>query len=85
MWPGDANLVTDVCIHITSGFLEVETPMMNIASRGATARPFKTYYTQLNRKVCLRVAPDLYHKMLVVGGFERVYEIGKVFRDEGTF
>lgn len=56
---------------------------MNLTAGGASARPFTTYYNELDTNVHMRVSPELYLKMLVVGGFNRVYEIGKVFRNEG--
>jgi len=64
-------------------FLEVETPMMQAIPGGATARPFTTYHNALDMELYLRIAPELYLKRLVVGGFERVFEINRNFRNEG--
>jgi lysyl-tRNA synthetase class 2 len=64
-------------------FLEVETPMMHPIPGGAAARPFVTHYNALDLDMYLRIAPELYLKRLVVGGFERVYELNRVFRNEG--
>jgi len=64
-------------------FFEVETPILQIASSGASARPFITHHNALDIPLYLRIAPETYLKRLVVGGYERVYEIGKCFRNEG--
>lgn len=66
------------------GFLEVETPVLQPLYGGAAARPFETYHNQLKQKLYLRISDELYLKRLIVGGFERVYEIGRDFRNEGV-
>ena len=68
----------------TSGFVEVETPVLQPLYGGALARPFTTHHNQLDRDLYLRIATELYLKRLIVGGLERVYEIGKNFRNEGV-
>ena len=65
-------------------FMEVETPMLVSNAGGAAARPFETHYNALNEDVKLRISLELYLKRLIVGGLERVYEIGRVFRNEGV-
>ncbi|MGN1117228.1 MAG: lysine--tRNA ligase, partial [Acutalibacteraceae bacterium] len=66
------------------GFMEVETPMLVSNAGGAAARPFETHYNALNEDVKLRISLELYLKRLIVGGLEKVYEIGRVFRNEGV-
>lgn len=66
------------------GFLEVDTPVLQPIYGGANARPFKTFYNALGRDFYLRIADELYLKRLIIGGFEKVYEIGKNFRNEGV-
>jgi lysyl-tRNA synthetase class 2 len=66
------------------GFNEVETPMLNAIPTGAAARPFVTHHNALDAEFFLRIAPELWLKRLVVGGFERVFELGRVFRNEGV-
>ncbi|MEE0866483.1 MAG: lysine--tRNA ligase [Clostridia bacterium] len=67
----------------TEGYLEVETPVLNTISGGATARPFTTHHNSLNIDMYLRIALELNLKRLIVGGFDKVYEMGRVFRNEG--
>lgn len=64
-------------------FLEVETPILNTIAGGAAARPFISYHNSLDMQVYMRIAPELYLKRLIVGGMDRVYELGRVFRNEG--
>ena len=67
----------------TKGFLEVETPMMQPMAGGAAAKPFETFYEALNSPMFMRIAPELYLKRLLVGGFEKIYELNRNFRNEG--
>lgn len=67
----------------TKGFLEVETPMLQSIPGGASAKPFKTFYEALNSPMYMRIAPELFLKRLLVGGFEKVYELNRNFRNEG--
>jgi lysyl-tRNA synthetase class 2 len=67
----------------TKGFIEVETPMMQPMAGGAAAKPFETFYEALNSPMFMRIAPELYLKRLLVGGFEKIYELNRNFRNEG--
>ena len=69
---------------VNAGFLEVETPMLHPIPGGAAAKPFKTHHNALDMQMFLRIAPELYLKRLIVGGFERVFEINRNFRNEGV-
>jgi lysyl-tRNA synthetase class 2 len=65
------------------GFLDVETPILHVLQGGAAAKPFETYHDALDMPLFMRIAPELYLKRLIVGGFEKVFEMGRVFRNEG--
>ncbi|MFV0448273.1 MAG: lysine--tRNA ligase [Vibrio sp.] len=79
-----SKLVSAIRAFMTSkGYLEVETPMMHVIPGGASARPFVTHHNALDIDMYLRIAPELYLKRLVVGGFDRVFEINRNFRNEG--
>ncbi|CAI2365838.1 unnamed protein product [Moneuplotes crassus] len=81
---GRAKIIKSMRHFLESkGYLEVETPLLNSQASGALARPFKTRANELKADLELRIAPELYLKQLIIGGFEKVYEIGKVFRNEG--
>jgi len=69
---------------VKNGFLEVDTPTLQPIAGGAVAKPFKTHYNAYNRDVFLRIAPELYLKRLIVGGFEKVFEFARCFRNEGV-
>ncbi|NUZ06994.1 lysine--tRNA ligase [Schlegelella sp. ID0723] len=69
---------------VDNGFMEVETPMLHPIPGGANARPFVTHHNALDQQMFLRIAPELYLKRLIVGGFERVFEINRSFRNEGV-
>jgi lysyl-tRNA synthetase, class II len=66
------------------GFLEIETPVLHTVSGGAEAKPFETFHNSMNMNLTLRIATELHLKRLIVGGFDRVYEIGRIFRNEGV-
>ncbi|KAK4857127.1 hypothetical protein QYF36_024818 [Acer negundo] len=79
-----AKIVSEIRKTVESlGFVEVETPVLQGAAGGAEARPFVTYHNSLGRDLYLRIATELHLKRMLVGGFEKVYEIGRIFRNEG--
>ncbi len=78
------QIISEVrCVLDSKGFLEVETPVLHAQAGGASARPFITHHNSLDIDMYMRIALELHLKRLIVGGFERVYEIGRVFRNEG--
>lgn len=79
-----SNIIKSIRSYLDSvGYIEVETPILNIIPGGASARPFVTYHNTLGLEMYMRIATELYLKRLIVGGMERVYEIGRNFRNEG--
>ncbi len=79
-----SRIITAVRSYLDSqGFIEVETPILNTIAGGASARPFVTHHNTLDIGMYMRIAPELYLKRLIVGGFEKVYELGRMFRNEG--
>lgn len=78
------KIISCIRIFFTSkNFIEVETPIIQSIPGGADAKPFKTFYNHINSETFLRISPELYLKKLIVGGFEKIFEIGKNFRNEG--
>ena len=79
-----SRIITAIRSYLDSqGFIEVETPILNTIAGGASARPFVTHHNTLDLGMYMRIAPELYLKRLIVGGFEKVYELGRMFRNEG--
>lgn len=79
-----SNIITLIRnFMIENEFIEVETPMLHNIPGGATARPFITYHNEINKEMYLRIAPELYLKQLIIGGFKRIFEINRNFRNEG--
>lgn len=79
-----SKIITAIRAYLDKeGFMEVETPILNTVAGGAAARPFVTHHNTLDIDMFMRIAPELYLKRLIVGGFERVYELGRNFRNEG--
>ena len=79
-----SNIIKEIRKYLDEkGFLEVDTPILNTIPGGAAARPFITHHNTLDLDLYLRIAPELYLKRLIIGGFEKVYEMGRMFRNEG--